>query len=362
MTDPLHTGLSETVPVAAMRFALLYSDTPRAMNIIRAGLNFRRADHIEAKLGLLESANLFSLELFEALISGGEGYKPGVVIHVWRSLIEAEVVRPAFGHMPGAHADHHLHYGMLLRHLRDDTFVNLFNPPAALIERYASAIVAIDVVTANGAQSRGSGFVTSHSGARFLITCRHNVDPAKVTNIACSTADGATLSVEEIWLSPSEDLAIARLVSKFDAPAFSLSADVGIFDDVYTMGFPLVPRAEALVVGHRGEVNGLADLYMERTSVLLISNLVSPGSSGCPVVKKDGRCVGMTSDWLEGKYGEQIARFSAAVPASLIEQAFATRDADQPQKYDPPRHAAGPSKDYALAGCCAAYRTQIASK
>lgn len=58
---------------------------------------------------------------------------------------------------------------------------------------------------------------------------------------------------------------------------------------------------------------------MEKDEVLIISNLVAPGSSGGPVLDRAGRCVGMTIQWLEGEYeGAGYSKFSAAMPKSVI--------------------------------------------
>ena len=74
-----------------------------------------------------------------------------------------------------------------------------------------------------------------------------------------------------------------------------------------------------VLTGHRGEVNAIADLYVQRSPAIIISNLVAPGSSGGPVLTVDGRCVGMTIRWLEGEMEDgEKTRFSAALPALAI--------------------------------------------
>jgi hypothetical protein len=45
---------------------------------------------------------------------------------------------------------------------------------------------------------------------------------------------------------------------------------------VYTLGYPMVPCAQADLVGHRGEVN--APPFLGGSDILLISNLVSAGT------------------------------------------------------------------------------------
>jgi S1-C subfamily serine protease len=102
-------------------------------------------------------------------------------------------------------------------------------------------------------------------------------------------------------------------------PILSLRDDLEVFDEVYTLGFPHVPCAISHAVGHRGEVNGFANLFLGGSDIILISNLVSPGNSGGPVLDRDGFCVGMSIKWLEGEWDGEKARFSAALPAALLQ-------------------------------------------
>ena len=134
------------------------------------------------------------------------------------------------------------------------------------------------------------------------------------------------MQLGKIALSDRYDIAVAPLAHDVAGPCFALSDLVEVFDEVFTLGFPMVPRAESVLVGHRGEMNGRAKLYIEQCPALLISNLVSPGSSGGPALTRDGHCVGMTINWLEGEWGRQEKlekmRFSAALPAELVREAL----------------------------------------
>lgn len=101
------------------------------------------------------------------------------------------------------------------------------------------------------------------------------------------------------------------------------------------IGYPLVPRTESVFFGHGKEVNGRAHLWVERCPVLVISNLVSPGSSGRPVLIRDGQCVGITINWLEdrlhGPEETERMRFSAALPAVLLRDSFSPSNLEPPE-------------------------------
>jgi hypothetical protein len=316
--DPFRPAIDEAIPIVECRFSMLFSDTPAALELMRAGLKFKGAKDVEGPLSLFSKMNMFSEELLEAMVSGGESYKPAAVAFIWERLVAARLVRRSFGSNWRAIVDHQLDLFRILGHLRDDTFRNLFSAPAELASRYACALLAVDVTKADGAEARGSGFLIVQDERPWLVTCRHNVDPADgVADVRISDVDGAPVAIGAPILSPDHDIALYR-VADLAGPAFRLTSDLAMFDEVFTLGYPCIPGAQSLVVGHRGEVNGLADLYLQRTPALLISNLVAPGSSGCPVLLKDGHCVGMTMRWLVGQYDSERLRYSAALPASVI--------------------------------------------
>lgn len=307
-------------------FDVRFRDPSAFEERLRAGLRFSGPDeYAENKIGLTRHIGLFSLELFQAMICGGDSFKPMLVSILWDRLLDAGIVMKS---MPAAKgipfADHQINQPLLAWHLQDGTFINLFASPARLPERYASAVAAVDVIL-NGDQSRGTGFVVQRARQQYFVTCKHNVDPADGIKLETVTsAAGEPLQLGEIVLSERYDIAVARLTCSVSGPCFVFSDVVEVFDEVFTLGYPLVPRAESTLLGHRGEMNGRTNLYMERCPALLISNLVSPGSSGGPVLTRDGHCVGMTIRWLEGEWGEkeklEKMRFSAALPAELLRE------------------------------------------
>ncbi len=316
------------IRLAEQRLRLMFNEPSEYHSLIAKGLSFRHRPNSTEKLKLSEPG-YFSLELFEALICGGESYKTGPLNFIWQRLVAARIVLPAFGHMPGAFVDHAIDTPTLLEHLRGDTFQNLFAPPAALADRYSGALLAIDVLK-DGELYRGSGFIaqTIHEGTPFVVTCRHNLDPAAGIEMqTITTASGQTVVTGEPIFSDRYDLCLLPLVDSVPAPTFRFSSSVAMFDEVYTLGYPNLPGALPVLMGHRGEVNAVADLYLQKSPAIIISNLVAPGSSGCPVLLCDGRCVGMTISWLEGEGdGGAKTRFSAALPAEKILE-FATHRA-----------------------------------
>jgi S1-C subfamily serine protease len=316
-----HAAYRDQFALVEKRFNLLFADQSAFMRLLAAGLKFMHAANAEAKLNLLKS-NFFSEELLQAMICGGESYQTGPIDYIWRRLVDRQIVIRATGHMPGAFVDHSLVLPLLLEHLRSHTLTNIFMPPSAFVSRYREALVAIDVRTAKGDLSRGSGFFAIPAAGAIpkLYTCKHNVDSgAGIDLVAVTTAAGTTLAFDAPRLHPSEDIAFIPINGlREPEPTFRFRREIEMFDDVYTLGYPMVPCAQGDLVGHRGEVNGTAQLFLSGSDVLLISNLVSPGNSGGPVLDRDGFCVGMSTKWLEGEWDGEKARFSAAIPAALL--------------------------------------------
>lgn len=222
-------------PTAAMirraeqRLGLMFNEPSEYHSLIAKGLSFHHRPNSPEKLKLSESG-YFSLELFEALICGGESYKTGPLNFIWQQLVAARIVLPAFGHMPGAFVDHAIDAPTLIEHLRGDTFQNLFAPPAALANRYSGALLAIDVLK-DGEPYRGSGFIaqTSHKGTPLVVTCRHNLDPAAGIEMqTITTASNQPLAVGEPILSDRYDLCLIPLVGPSPSPTFRFSKSVAI--------------------------------------------------------------------------------------------------------------------------------------
>jgi len=309
--------LQSQIKLAEERFGLLIADSGRFTSIVAAGLAYQGSSHLSEKLALA-GQGMMSIELFQAMMSGENGYKLEGLSLIWERLVSSGLLVRIFIHLPGVFADHMVDQQKLASHLRDDIFANLFRPVSFLGKRYAGSVLAIDVEK-SGESYRGSGFLLQVDDRNLLVTCRHNVDPEEgieVTSIA--TASGWPVDIAAFAFHERFDLAVADLNAPVPGSHFRPGPRPKVFDDAFTLGYPRVPQAESGILGHRGEVNGAAELYALRCPILLISNLVSPGSSGCPVLANDGHCLGMTIQWLEAEYGDGRARFSAAIPADEI--------------------------------------------
>lgn len=308
---------------AEARLTRLFTGDDQLESWLRAGLAFGLPDpNAESRIQLLQKAQLISAATFEALIGAGESYKPMFIHEIWDALVRARIFVRQFreGRGDAMLADHLIDVRRLLEHLQDGTFANLFYPPNKLHERYSPAIVAIDVRTATGDIKRGSGFIVKvdDTPSRWLVTCLHNVEPGAVTIEAITSGPGRAIEVCEPLISDRYDLAFFPTRTDIQSTPLVLRDTGTIFDEVFSLGYPAVPRSESVLLGHRGEINARLNVVIDRHPAIIISNLVSPGSSGGPVLDREGRCTGMSIRWLEGEWDGERARFSAALPATTI--------------------------------------------
>lgn len=284
-------------------FRLLADDPEDGLSVIEIALQRRGASRIPEKIALVRTG-IFSEELLQALIAGSDDMPPQPALVIWQRLVELRLaVRLFDATVVAAFADHYLDLPRIRRYIDEETFENLFLAPSNLVDRYREAVVAIDVRTSADDISRGSGFLVYHHGTEAMVTCRHNVDPdAGLVIEQIRSAAGTPIETGPLLVSDSHDVALALVTKRGSGSLFRLSGDGIVFDTVYTLGFPMVPQAQSTLLGHRGEVNGSAQLFSVPGPTMIISNLVSPGSSGCPVLLGSGECAGMTIRWLEGQW------------------------------------------------------------
>lgn len=305
------------VALVEQRFQLLRHNPAAFYALVEQGLAHNQVRAAKEKAALVPM-RFFSFELFHAMLSGGEDYKIESLDFIWQRLLATRILVPTFTYIQGIFADHLFDWNALSQHLNDETFANLFWPPSSLATRYASSVLAVDVKK-NGEDFRGSGFALMLD-TPVIVTCRHNVDPSEGIEVkGLESASGAIIPAPSFAVHPTFDIAVALAPVGLANPYLRPGAPPKMFEPTFTLGYPNVPGSDSILVGHRGEVNGEAHLYLNQCPVLLFSNLVSPGSSGCPVLTEDGHCVGMTIQWLEADYGGASVRFSAAIPINEIE-------------------------------------------
>lgn len=185
-----------------------------------------------------------------------------------------------------------------------------------LFESVSPAVVR--VVAEGSSRGFGTGFFISADG--LLVTNYHVVEEADWAAIV--DGSNAELPVEGIVAAnPSVDLVILK-VDVISTPYISLSSDDSppkVGTHVYAIGNPL-GLTNSL---SEGLVSGVRDV--PKLCAIQTTAAISPGSSGGPLLTKDGRVVGVTTAYLVT--GQNL---NFAVSAKHVKSLLETRGRPRP--------------------------------
>jgi len=198
-------------------------------------------------------------------------------------------------------------------------YENRISGPVEIFRRHSPAVVPVIVKDSKGDPEIGTGFLLGNT--HTLVTARHVIENKK--EIKFANENGTAFDVKNIFVhdNPKIDLAIL-LVDNKDwhkvKPFRRTTHQLG--EEVLSIGFPPIPRFDQLKVLEHGEVgseikamNGQVVSsgmdYIESVDYFLINARVKGGSSGAPVINRDGFVIGVvaisalntnSSDGLEG--------------------------------------------------------------
>lgn len=279
-----------------------------------------------AKLGLISKQQL-SDYLLE--VAGGTGVSIGnPLARIYDQLIYWDV----FSELPFASSgqlyDYQINFVVVQYLHSKEVLENVVKGPGILPPRYYPATAAI-IVEKDGNESIGSGSVVSHFGQTFLLTNRHVIDPSEGVRVKrIHLADSViSYALDDPIIAQADDLGALRLDIPAGHPRFYLSEIGYTLQDVLLLGFPKIPfTTRPHLTIHSGEINATIETRTGE-EVYLISNYASPGSSGGPLIDYRGLLVGVVSERLEGKYGEELGVFqhSAAVTLERVQKFIQTQ-------------------------------------
>jgi S1-C subfamily serine protease len=160
------------------------------------------------------------------------------------------------------------------------------------------------------------------------VTAKHNVDSDEGIKFLRFEGDASLQfeSKEAEWSRhPTLDIAALRVSTSLQAkPLYPLGEPV-VLSPTISMGYPAIATADGpYLLAHSGELNALITSYLDRQSYFVISNDVSPGNSGGPVLDDAGLCVGMVIRALETEHEGGTSKRNIAIPASEIQRFIQT--------------------------------------
>jgi serine protease Do len=182
-------------------------------------------------------------------------------------------------------------------------------------------------------ETNGSGFLVETGQ---LITAAHCV--TKKCEVRIPGWDATTYPLKEIRVhnDPRVDVAVLTFVGNpfSGIPGFRLRAGE-ILEPVMTLGYPPIPGFRSVLVAEVSEVCGkllssegqvvaAAQAYLDQQEYLIISARVKGGSSGGPVVAKDGKVIGVVAQMPAGSGGNvDPLTYGAVIPTAVVETLLA---------------------------------------
>ena len=198
--------------------------------------------------------------------------------------------------------------------------------------RVSPGVVRLEVTTCDGA-SVGSGFVV---GSHLVATVAHVVDQGQVIRVVQGTKATAG---RVLGIDPGTDVALVRTTATMDGSALGFSHEkVMVGDEVAALGFP---EGDPLSY-NTGTVNGLDRKAVvsgtARHDLIEIDAATNPGSSGGPVIRADGKVIGLVDAGPDDGAGRRLA-----VGGSVAEDAIANwREDPDPPTVEPCSSLSGP--------------------
>lgn len=168
----------------------------------------------------------------------------------------------------------------------------------------------------------GTGFGFGLRGR--VATARHVVDCPR--SLAAELADGSLVAVRVVAMSDTHDLALLELVgprARLVPPLEVSTTEAAVGDDVMSVGFPVGPEGDG-----PHDLAVTRGVLAQRTGDRVIHDaLISPGSSGGPVLDREGHVIAVS---VAVPSGSSVA---LAVPIELLRELHreTPRDAGDPR-------------------------------
>lgn len=183
---------------------------------------------------------------------------------------------------------------------KEEIFYEIALPPSkSYVSNLPQAIKSS--VTIKMEQRHGSGFIISTDG--YIITSYHALIDSM--NLKVILNDESEYDAQIIRLNPVYDLALLKIDAQNLLPfQFSTSKKVEIAAEIYTISTPTAEDLSQSVSA--GIISGLRKLYKD-SRLIQTDASVNSGSSGGPIITKEGLVLGMVSSKLSGIGIEGVA-------------------------------------------------------
>lgn len=203
---------------------------------------------------------------------------------------------------------------------------------------YHNMVVPIVYENQSGDYSIGTGFKFLNG----IATAKHCILGAK--SIAIKDYSSDELKDKVIFINQNPDVDVAFICVNKKSNNYTYFRDAQIMEDILVMGYPKIPGftdfltaekatisaiAESRIIPTVGEVTAIADNYLSKIKLMLITAKIKGGNSGGPVINSEGFIVGISCQMpaFEGDYDD--LGYGVATPISeLISAINSTKTLD----------------------------------
>ncbi len=165
----------------------------------------------------------------------------------------------------------------------------------------------------------GSGIIIKISDAWYVLTNRHVVEGAELSDIKIRTASGQYLNAKQLWADPNTDVAVIALLEKGLLSArLADSKAVEIGDFVLAVGSPfgLSHSVSYGIISAKGRWDlALGGGAVRLQNFLQTDAAINPGNSGGPLLNLKGEVVGINTAIASSSGGNEGIGFS--IPINL---------------------------------------------
>ncbi|MEQ1828129.1 MAG: trypsin-like peptidase domain-containing protein [Pirellula sp.] len=170
-------------------------------------------------------------------------------------------------------------------------------------------------------EEAGSGVIIQIGKNNYVITNRHVIHSAHLSNVKVETSDGISLKPIKVWDDPSTDVAVID-VHRTNLPVARLadSRQIEIGDFVFAVGSPFglnhsVSYGIVSAKGRRNlELGTKAIVYQD---FIQTDAAINPGNSGGPLMNLKGEVIGINTAIASNSGGNEGIGFSIPINVAM---------------------------------------------
>jgi serine protease Do len=168
-------------------------------------------------------------------------------------------------------------------------------------------------------EEAGSGFIVNLGGQSYIVTNRHVVKFAALTDIKVRFADGRVTTPTKVWADPETDIAVLAVATpKVVASRLGNSDQLEIGDFVLAVGSPfgLSNSVTFGIISAKGRRDLELGDDVRYQDFLQTDAAINPGNSGGPLLSLRGEVIGMNTAIASSSGGSEGIGF--AIPINMV--------------------------------------------